>query len=447
MTISCLWIFCLFTGLSAYRSVASLREKAEHESRAQWLTQDRKHPHIAAHFGNFAFKQVNPLSIFDSGTDEFTGSYVYMEAHRQNDVLFSPAQSGSALVRFGTLNAALLLQVIVPLLLILLTFNTILQERLNGTLVIIKSSGISSRRIVVGKIAAPLLLAAVTLAVLHLSSIFLLQLLHVRFGLQDLIKLVWIYWCYMGYYLIITTLGVYVSAFSETLKGSLTVLLGGWIMVCILTPKIVANLASAIYPLPSNTQFKEAVMKDIVNGIDGHNTSNKRAQDYTREILKKYGVDSTSQLPVNIEGLIMLEGEKYSSKVYNDHFDVLTGTLLHQQKLFAYSSLIDPLLAVKNLSMGLSNTDYFNDRNFRLDAEKYRMVFVQTMNEDMVLHSKEDGFTTYKIGKELFKKIPAFVFRPQPAWPSLRNYGMEVSCLLLLMLAATLLVNRIAYKL
>jgi len=32
------------------------RQRAQHEKRQQWLNQGEKHPHIAAHYGSFAFK-------------------------------------------------------------------------------------------------------------------------------------------------------------------------------------------------------------------------------------------------------------------------------------------------------------------------------------------------------------------------------------------------------
>ncbi|MGY4538965.1 DUF3526 domain-containing protein [Mucilaginibacter gilvus] len=446
-TFACLWIFCLYTGLLAYRSVAAMRENAGRESRGQWLNQDRKHPHIAAHFGNFAFKQVNPLSIFDNGTDAYTGTYVYMEAHRQNDVLFSPAQSTSSLVRFGSFNIALLLQVFVPLFLIVLTFNTIISERISGTLALLKSSGISSRQLAVGKVFAPWLLVAMVVALFYMLSAIVLVVERVDFVSQDVLKTAAIFCFYLAYYFVVTVLGVYVSTVAGSVKQSLIVLLSGWVFACILVPKLVANVATGLYPLPSNTEFKTVVMKDIVNGIDGHNTSDKRALALTKQMLKKYKVDSTSKLPINIEGIIMMEGEKYSSKVYNDHFDQLSRVLLKQQKVFAFTSLLDPLLGIKNLSMGLSNTDYFNDRAFRLDAESYRMNFVQTMNRDMALHSKEDGFTTYKIGRELFNSIPQFSYRSLNAAQSLKNYVPEIMSLLLLTVLSGLMVKRIAYKL
>lgn len=445
--ITCLWGFCLYTGLLGYQETLALREKASVENRNQWLGQDKKHPHVAAHFGNFAFKHLNPLSIFDNGTDAFTGTYVYMEAHRQNDVLFSPAQSASSLVRFGSFNIALLLQIILPLFLIILTFNSILAERTGGTLAFLKSSGILSRQIVEAKILAPLLLVGGMVVGLYVFSVLVLLLNKISFTGEDVLKSAGIILFYLAYYFIVITLGVYVSAVTKSVKQSLVILLGTWVFACILLPKLLGNIAVELYPLPSNTAFKEAIMKDVANGIDGHNTSDKRAKAFTQKLLKKYGVDSTNQLPVNIEGLMMIEGERYSSKVFNGHFNLLGQILLHQQRVFAYASLVDPLLGIKNLSMGLSNTDYFNDQAFRKKAEAYRMNFVQTMNLDMALHSKEDGFMTYKIGRELFQTIPDFSFRPQNFRQSLENYLPESICLLILTALAVLAINRIAHKL
>lgn len=440
ISVVCLWAFCLFTGISEYHAVGSVRESARQESRKQWLNQDDKHPHIAAHFGNFAFKPVNVLSIFDKGIDAYTGTYIYLEAHKQNDFLFSPAQSASSFIRFGELNVALLLQIIIPLFLIILTFNTVLSERISGTLAILKVSGITGRQVAQAKILAPLILISILIILLYSLSFLVFLSLEIPFTIEDIIKSVIIISGYVVYYFIILSFSVWVSAISKTLKQSLTILLSMWIFACVLMPKLLGNISSSLYHLPSNTAFKEGVKKDIVNGIDGHNTSDARAQRFTDSLLKKYQVDSTSQLPVNIEGLIMQEGEKYSSRVYNHHFDSLSNILMLQQKVFTYAGFINPLLSIKNLAIGLSGTDFFNDMYFRKEAEVYRMRFVQAMNEDMAINSKEGQFNTYKTGKRLYQDIDDFRYSNPDLSQILKNYSLEIVALFLLLAISNVLV-------
>jgi len=64
----------------------------------QWVNQGSKHPHSAAHFGQFAFKPKPALSFLDVGLDNYTGVSVFLEAHKQNEVLFSAAQDSNGML-------------------------------------------------------------------------------------------------------------------------------------------------------------------------------------------------------------------------------------------------------------------------------------------------------------------------------------------------------------
>ena len=83
----------------------------------KWINQGNKHPHSAAHYGQFAFKPKPVLSFLDVGLDNYTGISVFLEAHKQHEVLFSAAQDSNGMTRFGELTAALILQVYSPCLL------------------------------------------------------------------------------------------------------------------------------------------------------------------------------------------------------------------------------------------------------------------------------------------------------------------------------------------
>ena len=78
--------------LSFPAGVSIIRLQAQESSRKEWLAQEAKHPHMAAHFGNYAYKKPSILHTFDPGLSIYTGTSVYMEPHRQNDFLFSKSQ-------------------------------------------------------------------------------------------------------------------------------------------------------------------------------------------------------------------------------------------------------------------------------------------------------------------------------------------------------------------
>ena len=89
--------------------------------RENWLNQGEKNSHSAGHYGVYVFKPSAPLAVFDRGIEPFVGTTVFLEAHRQNQTAFLPAQDATAMRRFGELTAANGLQLLVPLLIVLLT--------------------------------------------------------------------------------------------------------------------------------------------------------------------------------------------------------------------------------------------------------------------------------------------------------------------------------------
>ena len=119
----------LALGWKHYRDVDAQHREAERTTRRQWLEQGDKNPHGAAHYGVYAFKPKMPLSLVDQGVDAYTGVAVWLEAHKQNDFKYRPAQDATALARFGELSAAAVLQSLVPLLIIVLAFPAFAGER------------------------------------------------------------------------------------------------------------------------------------------------------------------------------------------------------------------------------------------------------------------------------------------------------------------------------
>ena len=79
------------------------------------------------------------------------GVAVWLEAHKQNDFRYRPAQDATAVARFGELSAAAVLQLLVPLLIILLGFSAFAGERDLGTLRQLLSLGVRPRDLAAGK--------------------------------------------------------------------------------------------------------------------------------------------------------------------------------------------------------------------------------------------------------------------------------------------------------
>src|SRR4029450_6815884 len=86
------------------------------------------------------------------GVDPYVGVAVYLEAHKQNEFKFRPAQdAATSIQRFGELTAAVVLQVLIPLLIILFAFSAFAVEREQGALRQVLSLGVERPRLAMGK--------------------------------------------------------------------------------------------------------------------------------------------------------------------------------------------------------------------------------------------------------------------------------------------------------
>ena len=147
---------------------------AQATAREHWESQGEKNPHSAAHYGIYAFKPRLALSFVDEGVDPYTGTSVWLEAHRQNDFLMRPAQDATAAQRIGALTAAQVLQLLVPLLIILLTFGALAGEREQGTLRQLLATGVGRSSLALGKalgVAGALALLLVPAAIVGAAAL------------------------------------------------------------------------------------------------------------------------------------------------------------------------------------------------------------------------------------------------------------------------------------
>jgi ABC-2 type transport system permease protein len=418
------------TGFGNYRSLADKREQANQTARAAWLGQPEKNPHSAAHYGTFAFRPKSNLSFLDFGLDTYTGASVYLEGHRQNDAKFSQAEDATVLIRFGEMTVAFVLQLLIPLLIIFLCFSTFTREREDNTLKLLVSQGATIPDLYWGKVLGfSRIVALVVGPALLLAGGLLFAQTGFEAGADTVLRLALFVGIYALYFFLFVAGSVFVSARSQSSRGSLLTLLGIWMVACVLLPKATANLGESLFSVPSNFAFKRQIHEDGEKGIDGHNPSNARAKELEKKILAQYKVDSVSQLPINFDGIVMQEGEKYTSMVYQKHFGALQSQFQKQNSLATVVGFVNPYLAVRNLSMGLSGSDYAHFLDFKAEAEQYRFGLVENLNNEMKTFSKT-GDWDKKVIRDFWAKTPDFTYQlPSVGW-ALGQHGLSLLALL-----------------
>lgn len=380
-------ILLLFGLLAAFFNLKEHQHTVEHygqEVRESWESNPDKHPHRMAHYGYVAFRQKYPLSFFDYGMDSYLGNAVFLEAHRQNTINFSQASLSNSLVRFGEISVALILQLLVPLLIFFWGFALIAGERESGTLRLVLSQGVEWKELIIGKGLGLFFLTLALFVPIILATVILLlwnsvgMKIFFGFGLMVL--------SYLIYLLVISLLTVWVSAKCKTSKTALIQLIGCWLFFTLMLPKLSQVSGQVFFPSPSKIEFDTAVEHELIEQGDSHNPDDPHYKGLKDSLLVKYQVASTKDLPFNYSGFIMREGEKLSTEIFRRHQMQLMNQYEQQQNLVGWTAFLNPYIAIKNLSMALSGTDFQAFRNFQNQAEDYRYNLAQTMNNLQIKH-------------------------------------------------------------
>jgi ABC-2 type transport system permease protein len=350
--------------------------------RKQWLSKPDKHPHRMAHYGYLAFREKHELSFFDFGIESFAGVSVFLEAHKQNTVNFSEASFSNGMLRFGEISVAMVLQLLVPLLIIFLGYNSISAERESGTLKILLCQNVSWRKLLWGKTLGIIgVCLSIFLPLILLTILLWASLSNWKVSVDASLRLAILVLGYSVYFFIISAITVLVSAFQRSSKTALTLLLACWIFFMVIMPRISQAVGTSIYPTPSKIEFADAIATDISKQGDSHDANDAHYASIKDSLLRTYQVDDVKKLPFNYGGYIMAEGEKITSGIYSDHQRNLNKTFEKQNSISNFMGLLNPYLSLKHLSMALTASDFNTFTDFQNQAEAYRYRLAQKMNK------------------------------------------------------------------
>ncbi len=408
-----LLLAALAVGFDRQRAARAEQTAGQALDYQDWLKQGRRHPHDAAHQGMHAFKPDAVLAIVDPGINPYIGSTVWLQAHRQSEVKFRPAQDATGLQRFGDLSASWVLQVLGPLLVIVLGFNAFAGEREQGTLRQLVSLGVSPRQLLAGKAIALLACLAVLLAPAGAVAAVAIAITgDAAAGVDAAVRFVSLAAAYGLYLTTFVFVALGVSALAPTSRVAITVLMALWIGQAVVAPRVMSEAARIRYPTPTRLQFDEAL------AVDWKATSD-------RTWMQAFGTTDRwgPEVPLNRWGLALQLDDHANYQVYDRQFGRLWDTWERQQALQEWSGVALPMLAVRAFSMALAGTDFAHHRAFTTAAELHRRTIQNLVSEDLVAHADPlgDQHFAYQAGSAFWAKVPPFAYRPPTAGWALRR--------------------------
>lgn len=427
----------LIAGWRHYADVNRQHATAQAASRDQWLRQPKKNPHSAAHYGVYAFKPKSQLAIVDTGIDPYMGVAVWLEAHKQNEFKYRPAQDRTAVQRFGEMTAAETLQVLIPLFIVLMTFSAFAGEREQGTLRQILSLGVSRRDLAVGKalgVATALGLVLLPATVVGVMALVLTSEGGLLAG--DPARAVWLTISYIAYFALVIAISLAVSARVRSSRLALVILLTFWFANGLVASRAISDLAASLHPTPSAVEFQKALERDLNDPVEMQQRLDQRKAD----LLRQYNVTNIDALPVAFSGISLQEGEEHGNEVFDHHYGQLFAQYEKQNLVYQLGALAAPMLAVRALSMGLAGTDFQQHRHFIAAVEDYRRGIQRVMNSDIASNQKKGE--VYLAGRELWERVPEFEYEaPSTMWV-LANQGWSAFILGLWVVVSIVLMLR-----
>lgn len=453
-----LWLIAILNILLLANALIQFKDLTDHNQniaqlakqvRAEWDNNPEKHPHRMAHYGYVVFRTKHPLSFFDKGLDNYLGNAVFLEAHKQNTVNFSDDSLSDTFQSFGGISAAMLLQLLLTLVVFLWGHNLISKERRSGTLKLLISQGVEWKSIILGKtlglfgssltIQLPVMILSAYL--LYAQDLSILDdALTTKYGIISIV--------YFFYFLVTALFTVLISALVRSSKLSLTILMGCWLAFVMVLPMVVKVMGEATLYIPSRVEFDIAFEQEMLENGDSHNPNDPHFKALKDSLLSHYSVNTTSELPINYGGFVMKEGEKISSEVYNKHKNKLVDKYLKQQNFVKAIAILSPYMAIKNISMAITGTDYREYIHFENQAEDYRYFLAQSLNDLHIKHIANDVKSSADkkaaLSSSYWKDIKYFAYQFR-GWPAIIQSEM-VSIIALLMWGLILFVSSIKFQ-
>lgn len=417
----------LFISWQNAKTLNEERRKYQEIVQTNWLEQPDRHPHRSAHYGYLAFRPKSSLSFFDSGVDSFAGTAVFLEAHKQNTTNFSEAQHSNGLLRFGELNLALILQILVPLLIFFLGFGAISSERESGILRLMLSQGVAWREMLIGKTVGILGVICALLIPLLLISLGLWMILNnFQITSDSWVRLLFLLTGYAVYFVVCATIAVAVSALTITSRSSLITLIVIWIAFWIVVPRATQNIGASIYPTPSKSQFDKLLESDLAKEGDSHNPNDPKFAELKREVLAKYNVNDVKELPFNYAGFVMSQAEEISSSIFRKHYGELLQKFKLQNRAAEITGLFNPYLAIRHFSMATAGSDFTAYENFQWQAEEFRFNMIQKLNDLHTNKIKAENDRGQKVSRAIWEEFPKFEYREPTVFESLSKQSLAI---------------------
>lgn len=383
------------------------KQRVAAAERARWVGQGDKDPHSAAHYSIFAFKPSPPLGSLDPAASPFVGQTIYLEAHHQNDMLYRPQQNASLLQRIGFASPAALITGFAPLIVFLLAFTLVAQDRERGTMRLALGAALRPRTIVMAKALA--VWSATTGLLVVPTAVVSLAWLGIGGRLDGDALLRTLSWMSVmaGYLALLSAIGTAVSLRMSNARLALAALFGMWVLFSLALPRVASGVVETLWPLPSSQSIRQQMAEEAPAFWSDEDNARNRAA-----LLERYGVSRAEDIPnPRMAELDLME--RHSHEVFDRVLGGFYEKVAAQDRMFAVLGFLSPTIAAQASSASVASSDFSHHRHFIDSAERYRRDLVNRMNADGMAH-RAHGNERHTNDERLWSQVPEFAYQAPP---------------------------------
>ena len=364
-------------------------------------------PHYLVH------KPPTPMSIFIRGLEPHLGRSA-RGSWRGLLIKLSPAATEPILGLFPPLDLGRMVQFVLSLFVLLLTYDAVCGEKEGGTLRLVASFPVSKDRLLFGKLFGaliPILTAFGLPLLIGMGAVVLMP--DVRLTGQELVRLGWILVA-LGIYLIaFTGIGLFVSSLVHRSATAFVLLLAFWVVTMAVIPRLSLIAAEGFRPAPS---FQEYMAERYRIG--------REEADKNRELIKQWedAHPAAWNTPEGREArhLYYAQVMDRAHEMYRPQMASLEEAF--QNRYHARTALagtlgrLSPAFALKNATIKLAGAGLDRHQRFEIAYNQHRERDRIWTQRAAILDFLKRGYPA-KYGKHRWdtSEMPRFVY--QETWP------------------------------
>ena len=402
---SFLILLSIFMGIQEYRAAIS-----QYDTGVQLAVKDLQERNSWMGAGTRVFRKPDPMQIFVSGVSNDIGRLSAVNQEEQVKLRNSPYSDDPVFATFRYLDFSFIVQVILSLLAIMFTYDSINGEREEGTLKLIFSNAVPKVHFIAAKMIGSWFGLLIPVLIPVLLGILLLPAFNIPFSGDHWGKLSLLFGMTILYYTFFITAGVAVSAMTKSSSVSFMVLIVLWVFLVLIVPRAGVLTAANIIRVPG--------VAEIDARVEGFSAEQWKAQEksmaeaWRARNAEMQGMDKDERKAYEDEHLwkwmeedearrkqMQTEITEYTHRIKED----VRNRRDEQQRLAFGISRISPAAAFRLAAMHLAGTGIDMKVRYENAIEEYKTIldnFIESKRSESndpggirITFDSENGFS------------------------------------------------------